>query len=988
MKSLYSLLGIFILFFTSCVHTEVEVSGDVSGVVKIKSSSQPISNCKVVIDDGETFIATTDNDGQYTFHSVIMGYHAISAYKEGYYDYHDSLLVRYGKVLPFDIFMVAKQKPTVQTLSAQNVSHNEATLIGHIVSNGGGDIKENGFYFGESFDNRSKLFVDKHDSIYTFEVNNLEDGITYGYSAFASNEVGESEGEWITFQTSSLSLPEVVTRTPSAIEGNSAILEGEISSTGNSDLLDYGFYIRTSNSEYSTYSSDNLNNSYFSRAVTTLIPNTTYFYKAYARNLKGEAIGNEVSFSTKRVDLATFSALSVSDTTYTSISASCEILDDGGSPVVERGFCYATKTQPTINDNNIAVGQGKGVFSSTIQGLSEGTLYYIRAYAKNSVGIAYSTQCSFSTFSKDKATIITNEAQNIEYTSAKVGGNITNDGGYSVTERGVCFSLNSNPSISDSKLSAGNGTGQFWCDLLGLSEGTTYYARAYAVNLKGTAYGQQISFKTLKHTLPSVSTLQYENLKATSVAISCEVTSDGGYTVTERGVCYSTSQNPTISGNKVVVGNGVGSFVANLTGLTEGTTYYVRAYATNQLGSAYGQQISFTTIAEALPTVTTSGASNVSYTSATLGGNVTNNGGGAISARGICYSTSQNPTISSTKVTVGTGTGSFSSSVTGLSENTTYYVRAYATNSKGTAYGTQISFKTSAYATPSVSTLTASDIKTTSATINGNVAADGGLTVSERGFYYGTSSNPQTSGTQITVSSGTGSYSKSLTGLVTNTTYYYVAYAKNSKGTSYGTVVSFKTADAYNGHAYVDLGLSVKWATMNIGASSPEGYGNYYSWGETTTKSSYTWSNYVVSQQDILNDTFGFYRKLRADGYNGLWDVAHVLWDGSWRMPTNSEINELITKCTWKWATQNGINGYKVTGPNGNYIFLPAGGRAVPALSFGAIGNVGSQGFYWSSDVSSSGSYMNAKCLFFTSSSKSTSTLGRAGAALVRPVCP
>ena len=988
-KAYFFVLFVFV-FLTSCVHTEVEVNGDVSGVIKEKSTAVPLRNCKVILDDGESYVTTTDSVGKYYLKAVKMGSHVITVVKEGFHEYHDSILVQSGKVLSFDVFMVAKQKPTVQTLNAQNISHDGATLMGHIISDGGGSIKENGFYFGVSLENRSKLFVDKHDSVYSFEVKNLKDGIVCGYSAFASNEVGESEGKWITFQTSSLTLPEVVTKTPTAIEGNSATLEGEISSIGNSDLLDYGFYIRTLDSEYSTYSSNNLNNNYFSREVTTLIPNTTYFYKAFAKNLKGETAGVEVSFSTKRVDLASFSELAISDTTYTSITASCEILDDGGSLIVERGFCYAIKPQPTIEDNNVAVGQGKGSFSTSIQGLSEGSQYYLRAYAKNSVGVAYSAQCSFSTLSKDKATVITNEAQNVEYTSAKVGGNITNDGGFSVSERGVCFSLNSNPSISDSKLSAGNGTGQFWCDLFGLNEGTTYYVRAYAINLKGTSYGQQISFKTLKHTLPNVSTLQYENLKATSATISSEVISDGGYPVTERGVCYSTSQDPTITGSRVVVGKGVGSYIANLTDLTEGATYYVRAYATNQLGTAYGQQLSFATIAEALPTVTTYEASNISYTSATLRGSVTNNGGGTITDRGICYSTSQNPTISSSKIAIGSGTGSFSGSITNLSENTTYYARAYATNSKGTAYGFQVSFKTNAYTTPSVSTLDALDIKTTSATISGNVADDGGQSVTEKGFYYSTNNTPQTSGTKIMVSeAGIGSYSTSLTNLVTNTTYYFIAYAKNNMGTSFGSVISFKTADAYNGHTYVDLGLSVKWATLNIGADSPESYGDYYSWGEITTKESYDWSNYVITQYDILHDPFGIYNTLRRN--NGLYDTAHELWDGSWRMPTNNEITELINNCNWEWTTRNGVNGYKITGNNGNSIFLPAGGYAQPfsigGIPAGSIGWIGSQCKYWSSEVNYSDK-LEARCLYFTSTAKSASTHSRAGAALIRPVCP
>ncbi|MBI2514347.1 MAG: hypothetical protein HYV96_20430 [Opitutae bacterium] len=177
------------------------------------------------------------------------------------------------------------------------------------------------------------------------------------------------------------------------------------------------------------------------------------------------------------------------------------------------------------------------------------------------------------------------------------------------------------------------------------------------------------------------------------------MTSDGGATVTQRGIVYSTAQNPTTSsGTFVTAGSGTGSFSTVLNGpLSPGTTYYVRAFATNSAGTAYGDQINFTTsIPVTSPTVTTTAASSVNATGATLGGNVTSDGGATVTQRGIVYSTAQNPTTSSgTFVTVGSGTGSFSTVLNGpLSPGTTYYVRAFATNFAGTAYGDQINFTT------------------------------------------------------------------------------------------------------------------------------------------------------------------------------------------------------------------------------------------------------------------------------------------------------
>jgi uncharacterized protein (TIGR02145 family) len=193
----------------------------------------------------------------------------------------------------------------------------------------------------------------------------------------------------------------------------------------------------------------------------------------------------------------------------------------------------------------------------------------------------------------------------------------------------------------------------------------------------------------------SVTTGTVTNITTTTATCSGNVTSDGGSSVTARGVCWSTSQNPTTSNSKTTNGTGLGTYTSNITGLSPNTTYYVRAYATNANGTAYGRQKTFTTNAlQGIPSVTTGDVTNITTTTASCSGNVTSDGGSSVTARGICWSTSQNPTTSNSKTTNGTGLGTYTSNITGLSSNTTYYVRAYATNSQGTAYGEQRTFKT------------------------------------------------------------------------------------------------------------------------------------------------------------------------------------------------------------------------------------------------------------------------------------------------------
>jgi uncharacterized protein (TIGR02145 family) len=197
-------------------------------------------------------------------------------------------------------------------------------------------------------------------------------------------------------------------------------------------------------------------------------------------------------------------------------------------------------------------------------------------------------------------------------------------------------------------------------------------------------------------TLPAISTNAPGDIAPNSAKSGGNISSDGGAQITARGIVWSTSPNPTISlSTKTTDGSGTGSFSSTLTGLTSNTLYYVRAYATNSVGTAYGNEVSFTTVAN-LPVLTTNSVRDVTSTTATSGGNITSDGGSGVTARGVVWNTSTNPTISlPTKTSNGSGIGAFNAGITGLAPNITYYVRAYATNSAGTGYGNEVTFTTS-----------------------------------------------------------------------------------------------------------------------------------------------------------------------------------------------------------------------------------------------------------------------------------------------------
>jgi hypothetical protein len=198
--------------------------------------------------------------------------------------------------------------------------------------------------------------------------------------------------------------------------------------------------------------------------------------------------------------------------------------------------------------------------------------------------------------------------------------------------------------------------------------------------------------------LPSITTTAVTGVTTTTASTGGNISSDGGSAVTVRGVCWNTASNPTTSNSKTIEGSGTGSFTSHITGLTPNTKYYVRTYATNDIGTAYSSNEEIFTTAQpgTLATVTAVLGFDVSTTTVTTGGNITDDGGSPVTARGVCWSKTANPIISNSKTIDGSGTGSFASNITGLTPNTKYYVRAYATNGIGTAYSTnEFVFQTS-----------------------------------------------------------------------------------------------------------------------------------------------------------------------------------------------------------------------------------------------------------------------------------------------------
>lgn len=330
-----------------------------------------------------------------------------------------------------------------------------------------------------------------------------------------------------------------------------------------------------------------------------------------------------------------------------------------------------------------------------------------------------------------------------------------------------------------------------------------------------------------KQTLPELTTTSVTEITRTSAVSGGNITNNGGTEVTARGVCWGTAQNPEISDNKTNDGAGNGTFTSNITGLSPNTTYYVRAYANNSEGTGYGNEVSFTTSPVGVPALTTSSLTSITYNSAVSGGNITDDGGGNITARGVCWNTSPNPTVSNSKTSDGTGTGNFSSNITGLNSGVTYYVRAYATNSSGTGYGNEISFITLCQA-PTATTNAATSVGSNTATLNGTINAKGSSTTVT--FEYGltTSYGSTVTATQspVTGSSNT-AVSAGISGLTPGTIYHFRVRGASCGGTVNGGDQQFTTTAAKStlnhigiSQTYVNLTNSTVLGQITINPSA------------------------------------------------------------------------------------------------------------------------------------------------------------------------
>ena len=510
----------------------------------------------------------------------------------------DGESVAYGEVIPL---VIRISPPSLTSVIVSSAGASSALFYSSVTDNGGDAVSEVGFYYNtdETVDPETsfKLNQPYSEDAFNLQAEELIPNTKYYVKAFAVNSAGTGYSQIVDFTTSA-GVPSVSTLGTVEVTSTSAELSGEVSDDNGAEITERGF-VYLKGTEAPTTSSNKVKVEGtlgdFTASLADLEPNQKYSYRAYAINAKGTSYGDIMNFSTS-VSPPALSAMKVSSITTTSATFTCTVTNHGGETVSEVGFYYSKEESVDVETSQkISEVYSSDAFTLKAEDLEIGQNYYVKAYVKNSVGEAYSTVIAFKTTSTAPS-VSTIGYTKLSATSAELSGQVLDDNGENITERGfVWMKGTGTPTTSGNKLQVIGTTGEFTATLSDLEPNQTYSFRAYAVNSKGTSYGETLQFN-IKVDLPTVTTNDVTAITDNSAMSGGVVADDGGGDILAKGVVWSKSKNPTIdSMSKTDEGIGTGSFTSILSELVPGTTYYVRAYATNAAGTSYGEEKEFRT---------------------------------------------------------------------------------------------------------------------------------------------------------------------------------------------------------------------------------------------------------------------------------------------------------------------------------------------------------------------------------------------------------
>ena len=827
MKKAVYLFTVLTLLIAGCAEDEISTFGSISGTVKDNIDNEPLSGVRVIVSPGDVS-AVTGSDGTFSFYDMESQDYTLNFIKEGYISDSEKISVVPGQNSDASITL-SRIVPILGVTPKRLDFGNDTTTLALDISNTGkGELQ---WSISEGLDwlscqpTSGKTINESSSVVVTVSRAQLERGSYSGTLVISSN--GGSQTIPVTISAGNIALKVEPTELDFGTLTNSTRLTLRNIRTGNIDyqIESSADWLVVSKKSGTVTQTDYVNAIVTREGLSAGKYNATITISSNSGNIV-IPVKMEVAVNAK----PTVSVENVTNIIYNSAVLHGSMVSVGSAKVTRYGFCYGEQPGVTIENSFTNLGDCSEpiAFESTIMNLKAETKYYVRAYAENSVGIVYSDkELSFTTTPLPTIpSVTTEEISEITSTSVKAKGNITALGNVAkVLHYGHVWSKTAQPTLENGKytdLGESDVVKVFTSGITELEAHTTYHVRAYATNEKGTAYGKDTTFTTT-NTDVKISTSDVTEITHEAATSGGTISDDGGHAITERGICWAQgTSEPTVADNYIAASTETKSisrtgaqtkslrmrpmfatseadnFSCRMTGLSKTTKYTVRAYAKTATGSVfYGEAKEFSTTEEILlPTLSDAAISNVQISSATLTGRITSDGNGDIIECGFCYSTQQQPTVENgSKITCNPASLDMGASITGLTEGTTYYVRAYAKNAAGIAYSeNDADFTTLSVTVPKLSSVTAENVGRTTAYVSASIMETGNADVTECGFCWATNPFPTVYDNKIACEVAN-SFKTKLQELPLQTMVYVRAYAVNSKGTGYSADVSFTTTD-------------------------------------------------------------------------------------------------------------------------------------------------------------------------------------------------
>lgn len=487
---------------------------------------------------------------------------------------------------------------------------------------------------------------------------------------------------------------------------NTATFVGTIVEVGSSNIIRYGFCW---SAEEEPTIEDNISDMgdcsapiSFEGKISDLKENTKYYVRAYAENAIGLSYSNVSTFVTAGLPtIPTVQTKDVTNISSNSAIANGTVISLGNvSKITQFGHIWGkSKELSTALASKTELGSltDIGEYKSEVYELEPNQVYYVCSYATNEKGTAYGDVVEFNTLPAD-IILSTDKVTDIVHNAATCGGRISDYGGRTIKECGLCWSQSSkNVSITDKKVIGKIDKNMWSCRMEGLEKESTYYVRAYVISSDGTVfYGEIQSFNTTEEmSLVELSPVTISEIETQSVLLQSQIKDRGNCELKECGFCWSTEPSPSIEDESIKYeSNGIFTvFGRKIEGLKDGTTYYVRAYAINAMGVSYSDEVNFTTKEITIPAWKSISVLNIGKTKVDASASLLSDGNTEITEMGVCWATHSDVSIFNEKKICDNGMD-LSTQITGLLGTTTYYIRAYAQNSKGIAYSEEIQFTT------------------------------------------------------------------------------------------------------------------------------------------------------------------------------------------------------------------------------------------------------------------------------------------------------